>query len=298
MTVNLGVDLGTGGAYLAYQSGTGEQVVLRHLTPSLLPVPAAARRPPVVFTSLKEALGGELRIGAGRLTPTCDAARSAGLGIIALTTDSVAAVLAHAGRPTSARTFLVCSTGYHGAELAVIRAAGDECQVLGYDDTDAISGRGFDQQTLGDWYETLRAGGTAADVLLDAGLWRELQVTAARLREELAVHARVELPFGPVETRDGAARMVSLRLDRDGFDGAARSGTADMVARSRALLSGLDLNATDVDAVLLVGGPTRAAVVATSMISALARPVVQPPAGHLAAGALICADRFPTAAVS
>jgi hypothetical protein len=251
----------------------------------------AARR--MVETTAEAGIGKTVISVPARFSPRQrvalrDAANEAGLTDIALINDLVAAVIAHT-RGAQDGVFLVCSMGYSGAELGLVRAAQGQYEVLGYESSAALGGSTFDEDVLIWLIRMLGKRNVASDpAQWDEARWRELRDDAQRIKEELGGSQQATW-HGVV--RDGAGTQVAVAIERTRFDMLLQLYVELMLDRAQALFTRSGLTSAEVGTVLLVGESAQLGQV-TSLVSGLGHQVVPGHSEYLARGAAWYAERL------
>jgi tetratricopeptide (TPR) repeat protein len=216
--------------------------------------------------------------GSAQRTALRECAQAAGLSRLRLVSDSMNAVVAHAGTETSA-TFLVYAMGYRGFETGLIRAARGRFQALGYAHAPGLGGASFDESLIAVWIkETFPEGAPAT---WDGDAWENLRADAQALRERWTAAAAAHFPlFLP----GGSAGGQRLLVVAQPYSEHLRGEVAATVARATGVLRDTSTAADEVDAVLLVGQCTRMWPV-RELVAPLGRAVAALPETCLAVGA-------------
>ncbi|MGH3717765.1 MAG: Hsp70 family protein [Pseudonocardiaceae bacterium] len=217
-----------------------------------------------------------------------DAAGEAGFTDVGLIDDSVAAVIAHT-RGTQDGVFLVCSMGYSGTELGLVRAARGQYQALGHESSAAPGGSTFDEEVLTWLIRVLRkSSGSPDPSQWDEARWRRLRDNAQRIKEELGASAQ-EICHGVV--CDDAGTQVAVDIKRARFETLLQPYVELIVDRAQVLLAQSGLTPADVGTVLSVGASAQLGQI-TSLIAGLGHQFVPGSPEYLARGAAWQAERL------
>ncbi len=192
-----------------------------------------------------------------------EAAEKAGLNVLRVLNASAAATLAYGhGRGLARKRVLVLDLGGGGFEVSVVQVTGDDLEVVTTGSDPALGGMDFDARIAEALLSELRAQGTASsEPSLDWGPLRSAaEATKVLLSDQ--EEALVRLP-------DGAAS--SLTRER------VEALTADLAQRvteaTREVLESSSLTPQGLDAVVLVGGQSRAPLVRRRLEESLGVPV-------------------------
>ncbi|WP_244224750.1 Hsp70 family protein, partial [Corallococcus sicarius] len=192
-----------------------------------------------------------------------EAAAQAGLDVPRVLTNSAAAALAYAhGRGMARKRVLVVDLGGGGLEVCVVQVTGDDLEVITTGGDPTLGGMDFDARIAELLVSDLsEKGHPRPEHLLD---WGPLRAIAESTKEALSTRDAVDvtLPTGKGPTVD-RERMEALTADL----------AQRVVAVTREVLESNALSPQGLDAVLLVGGQSRAPLVRRRLEESLGVPV-------------------------
>ncbi len=263
-------------------------------------VTAAGEKTPVdvsadILRALREraeaSLGGELQ-GAVITVPayfddaqrqaTKDAARLAGLSVLRLINEPTAAALAYGLDRAAEGLYVVYDLGGGTFDLSVLRLTKGVFEVVATAGDTALGGDDFDQRLLGLLLAQLPSAQTA-----DARLQRQWLMAARRAKEQLS---RDEAVTVALPLADGGEATVSVT--RAEFEAASRDLVRRTLTLLRRALADAQVQASEVQGVVLVGGATRMPMIRAAVKQAMGREPLTDlnPDEVVALGAAIQAD--------
>lgn len=208
-----------------------------------------------------------------------EAAERAGLTVLRVLNAPAAATLAYGhGRGLARKRVLVVDLGGGGFEASVVQVTGDDLEIVTTGSDPLLGGMDFDARIAEALLSEFRAQGSAtSEQPLD---WGPLRAAA-----ETAKVALSEQEETPIQLREGAT--ATLTRER------VEALTADLAQRvteaTREVLESSSLTPQGLDAVVLVGGQSRAPLVRRRLEESLGVPVRSDvdPLGAVALGAAL-----------
>jgi molecular chaperone DnaK len=192
-----------------------------------------------------------------------DAALQAGLDVPRVLTNSAAAALAYAhGRGLARKRVLVVDLGGGGLEVCVVQVTGDDLEVVTTGGDPTLGGMEFDARVAEALVSDLAdKGHPRPEHPLD---WGPLRTVAEATKQSLSTRDSVDvtLPSGPGPT-----------LDRERVEALTADLAQRVVSVTREVLETNALSPQGLDAVLLVGGQSRAPLVRRRLEESLGVPV-------------------------
>ncbi len=209
-----------------------------------------------------------------------EAAERAGLTILRILNAPAAATLAYGhGRGLARKRVLVLDLGGGGFEVSVVQVTGDDLEVVTTGSDPTLGGMDFDARITEALVSELRSQGAASSS--EAALeWGPLRAAAESAKVLLS-----EQEEAPVRLREGTG--PTLNRER------VEALTADLAQRvteaTREVLESSSLTPQGLDAVVLVGGQSRAPLVRRRLEESLGVPVRSDvdPLGAVALGAAL-----------
>nr|WP_242544333.1 Hsp70 family protein [Corallococcus sp. NCSPR001] len=192
-----------------------------------------------------------------------EAATMAGLDVPRVLTNSAAAALAYAyGRGLARKRVLVVDLGGGGLEVCVVQVTGDDLEVVTTGGDPTLGGMDFDGRIAEALVSDLaEQGHPRPEHLLD---WGPLRTLAESTKQTLSTRDSVDvtLPTGP-----------GPKLDRERVEALTADLAQRVVSVTREVLESNALSPQGLDAVLLVGGQSRAPLVRRRLEESLGVPV-------------------------
>jgi molecular chaperone DnaK (HSP70) len=207
-----------------------------------------------------------------------EAAERAGLHVLRVLNAPAAATLAYGhGRGLARKRVLVIDLGGGGLEVSVIQVTGDDLEVVTTGSEPMLGGMDFDARIAEALSAELRERGTAPEPALD---WSSLRTAAEAAKVTLSQQEEATVSLtGGTQAALSRERVEAL--------------TADLAQRvtevTREVLESSSLTPQGLDAVLLVGGQSRAPLVRRRLEESLGVPVRSDvdPLGAVALGAAL-----------
>lgn len=234
-----------------FVAGSSQMPFIETLQGIKSPVEVSAEILRVLRLRAEQALGGEL-LGAVITVPayfddaqrqaTKDAAKLAGLNVLRLLNEPTAAAVAY-GLDTQAEGLVaIYDLGGGTFDISILRLSRGVFEVLSTGGDSALGGDDFDH-AIADW--VLAQSGASHD--LSPGEQRHLLNLACAAKERLSQVEQVELAF---------AQWQGV-LSRAGFEGLIEPLISKSLKACRRALRDAEIEAADVQAVVMVGGSTR-----------------------------------------
>lgn len=215
------------------------------------PVEVSADILRVLRQRAEEALGGEL-VGAVITVPayfddaqrqaTKDAATLAGLNVLRLLNEPTAAAVAYGLDSQAEGVIAIYDLGGGTFDISILRLSRGVFEVMSTGGDSALGGDDFDR-VIADWI--IKQSGMSVD--LSPATQRTLLNTACRAKEQLSQQEQVELSF---------AQWQGV-LDRLTFDTLIEPLIAKSLKACRRALRDAEVETSEVQAVVMVGGSTR-----------------------------------------
>ena len=237
---------------------------------------------------------------------TREAAAQAGLDRVALLQEPVAAAMAAmAASDVRSGQFLVYDLGGGTFDLALVQAAGGTVNVVAHEGVNMLGGRDFDRMIL----DELVRPWLAANFQLQEGhendrrferLTRVARLAAERAKMELSTRHETVISASDdlvrLEDSRGEPIYLDVPITRARLDGLVEAAVSRTIALSRQIVEDAGYALSDIDRVVLIGGPTKMPVIRARIAAELGIPVEDPgrvdPMTAVAVGAAIyCESR-------
>jgi len=233
------------------------------------------------------------RYASSQRTVLREAALNAGFSDLQLVSDSTCAAMGHTAGSETGSTVLVYSLGYSGLEIALVRGKRGHLRALGYEGDTTLGGRLLDQVVLELWMKTFHERGLILDRRSwPPRIWTWLRAQAEATKEQLSDAKHVTLAI-PVSARGGGEQPPPV-LTRAAFEEAIAPSVAASTDRIGILLEQTASAASDIEAVLLVGGSTQIPCIREAVARELGCATVAAGADEIARGAAMHAARLAT----
>ena len=237
---------------------------------------------------------------------TREAAAQAGLDRVALLQEPVAAAMA-AMAASDVRTgqFLVYDLGGGTFDLALVQAAGGTVNVVAHEGVNMLGGRDFDRMILDELVRPWLAAtfrlpeGHEADRRFER-LVRVARLAAERAKVELSTRGETAISASDdlvrLEDARGEPIFLDVPITRARLDGLVDAAVSRTIALSRRIVEDAGYALTDIDRVVLIGGPTKMPLIRARIGAELGIQVEDPgrvdPMTAVAVGAAIyCESR-------
>ena len=237
---------------------------------------------------------------------TREAAAQAGLDRVALLQEPVAAAMAAmAASDRRSGQFLVYDLGGGTFDLALVQAAGGTVNVVAHEGVNMLGGRDFDRMILDELVRPWLAAnfhlpeGHEADRRFDR-LARVARLAAERAKVELSTRQETAISASDdlvrLEDARGEPIFLDVPITRARLDGLVDAAVSRTVALSRRIVADAGYALSDIDRVVLIGGPTKMPLIRARIGAELGIPVEDPgrvdPMTAVAVGAAIyCESR-------
>jgi molecular chaperone DnaK len=201
----------------------------------------------------------------------CDAARIAGLDVRGLVTEPSAAVFASGLFPAARgeeRKVVVYDLGGGSFDVAALVVRDDEIEVVANGGDGFLGGEDFDQNLLIYVCDELVQLGVA-DPRNDRALMARLRIECEGVKRRLSTEDRVELRL---PERPGGVRLPVIPIERERLESVTQVLLDQTLWPCEGVLRDAGWSSDELDAVLLVGGQTRAPRVRAQVAEFFGRP--------------------------
>ena len=217
---------------------------------------------------------------------TRDAGRLAGLEVLRIVNEPTAAALAYGIglSPDDEQTVAVYDLGGGTFDISILRIQQGIFEVLSTNGDTYLGGDDLDRVVAEHWAAAYHL---PASFQTDPHLQQQLRLAAEMAKKYVSQHDDFT-----TQLTDEAGRTVAVALTRAQFNGLIRPLVERTLAACRLALQDSGLQATDLDAVLLVGGSTRVPLVYEAVSALFGQPANNSlnPDEVVALGAAIQAD--------
>lgn len=196
---------------------------------------------------------------------TIDAGRIAGLEVMRIINEPTAAALAYGYHATQPQTLLVFDLGGGTFDVSVLRVEDGVFNVLATMGDTFLGGEDFDNRIIEQLvYDFAREYGV--DLREDTMAMQRLKMAAEKAKCDLSSmqEAEINLPF-IWSNAEGEAHHLNATLTREQFEGLVVDLVSRCIKISRQALEQAQLEVSQVDDILLVGGMTRMPLVQSSV---------------------------------
>jgi molecular chaperone HscA len=245
----------SGMPYQFESMGSSVAITTTHAT--VTPVKVAAQILSRLRSIAQDSLGDDL-VGAVITVPayfddaqrqaTRDAARLAGLNVLRLLNEPTAAAIAYGLENSSEGIYAVYDLGGGTFDLSLLRLSQGVFEVIATGGDTALGGDDFDEAIA----QALMKQCNISN--LEPSQWRHLLVAARQMREALTTATRVQ-------ASTAIAGLEILELDRETFECIAQPLVKKSLVCAQRALDDADIEVTDVQGVVMVGGATRMPIV-------------------------------------
>jgi len=182
----------------------------------------------------------------GQRQATKDAGRLAGLEVVRLVNEPTAASLAYGLHQMAEGRVAVYDLGGGTFDISILNIKGGIFEVLATNGDTHLGGDDFDRLLV-----DLLLADLAPEQRIDRHVWNSARLAAEAAKKRLSDHDEAEMRLALPE------REVSKTISRAAFERMADALVARSLERCRMALADAKLKASEVDAVVLVGGSTR-----------------------------------------
>lgn len=213
----------------------------------------------------------------------------AGFGSVDLINDCTAAALGYVhDLEEKPRTMLLYSMGFVGFEVSLVRHAHQKLRELFHEGSRSPSGSDFDVLTMAIAIEELRRQNLPLPIKVYTSQWFDFRILAAELKEQLAdEEAILQLP-----TYLTGTDVIGLRFRRPDFERAIEPQVEATIDSVEQVLAEAQMEPTDIDEVILVGGSTRIGLIQNRLEELFGAKPIQPRDDIIARGAAVQAHRL------
>ncbi len=190
---------------------------------------------------------------------TMDAAKMAGLNVLANINEPTAAALAYGISKGSKepKTVLIYDLGGGTFDVSIIRFTENEIEVLSSDGNRQLGGFDFDNKIVD--YVIDEAKKQGVDVNKDAKARQALQIEAEEAKKTLSERKKTEISLYV------CGQPLSVKITREQFENMISSLLFRTINVMESAMEEAGLDYSDIDKILLVGGSTRIPAVARSI---------------------------------
>ena len=220
---------------------------------------------------------------------TLEAGELAGLKVLRIISEPTAAALSYGiSRRATNKKILVYDLGGGTFDVTVLQCDENDFNVLSVGGDHRLGGKDFDDRIVGYVEDQIKAN-YGADVSGDVELAAELRLKSEAAKRQLTGRQSVPISLKvPDQNNPGRAMPVKIEVSREAFE----EVTSDLMARTEMLLESVlakaDLEWSDIDELLCVGGSSRMPMV-SAMLTRLAdkKPLLHDPDECVAKGAAL-----------
>jgi len=188
---------------------------------------------------------------------TKDAGRIAGLDVKRIVNEPTAAALAYGfGKDRGEQKIAVYDLGGGTFDISILELADNVYEVKSTNGDTHLGGDNFDQRVI-DWLVESFKNDYAIDLASDRMALQRLKEAAENAKKELSSSQQTEINLPFITADQSGPKHLNYTLTRSKFE----QLVSDLIERTREpvqkALADADLNAGDIDEVILVGGSTR-----------------------------------------
>ncbi len=220
---------------------------------------------------------------------TMEAGQLAGLNVLRIINEPTAAALSYGiSRRANNKNILVYDLGGGTFDVTVLHCGETDFDVLSVGGDHRLGGKDFDDRIVGYVQDRIQADHNV-DVSTDGEIEAELRLKAEGAKRQLTGRQMVPISL-KVPDPSGAGRAIPIKIEvtREAFELAA----SDLISRTEMLLESVlakaDLEWSDIDEILCVGGSSRMPMV-SKMLERLSgkKPLLHDPDECVAKGAAL-----------
>lgn len=180
---------------------------------------------------------------------TRKAGEDAGLNVIDLVNEPTAASIYYGLKKSASGTIMTYDLGGGTFDVTILRFSGDDIKVIGTKGDSKLGGKDWDRVIYGIMYDryTEETDDYFDDVATECGL----MVQAENVKHQLSKSASVKTSVVH------AGKKVVVTVDRDEFETLSKPLVSSTMDVCESLLDDLDMEWSDLDHILLIGGSTR-----------------------------------------
>jgi molecular chaperone DnaK len=189
---------------------------------------------------------------------TKNAARIAGLNVLRLVNEPTAAALAYGFKDDSdeEKRILVFDLGGGTFDVSVLEIADGVYNVLATKGDNHLGGDDFDKVIV-DWMIAAYRREHGVDLSADSAALQRLHEAAERAKIELSSQPRVQISLPFISATQAGPMHLDMSLTRNELRSLCEPLFSRVVTPCRKAIADADLDVSELDAVLLVGGMTR-----------------------------------------
>ncbi len=187
---------------------------------------------------------------------TKDAGRIAGLNVLRIINEPTAAALAYGINQDSSQTIAVFDLGGGTFDVSVMRLGDGVFEVLSTHGDTMLGGEDYDELLVSHLVECFKAE-TGINLREDAMAIQRLKEAAERAKQELSSSEETDLNLPFIAADDAGPKHLTETLSREELESLVRPLVERLVDPCEQALRDANLNADEIDRVILVGGMTR-----------------------------------------
>ncbi len=187
---------------------------------------------------------------------TKDAGRIAGLNVLRIINEPTAAALAYGINQDSSQTIAVFDLGGGTFDVSVMRLGDGVFEVLSTHGDTMLGGEDYDELLVSHLVECFKAE-TGINLREDAMAIQRLKEAAERAKQELSSSEETDLNLPFIAADDAGPKHLTETISREELESLVRPLVERLVDPCEQALRDANLNADEIDRVILVGGMTR-----------------------------------------
>ena len=187
---------------------------------------------------------------------TKDAGRIAGLNVLRIINEPTAAALAYGINQDTSQTIAVFDLGGGTFDVSIMRLGDGVFEVLSTHGDTMLGGEDYDELLVSHLVECFKAK-TGIDLRQDAMALQRLKEAAERAKQELSSSEETDLNLPFIAADDSGPKHLTETLSREELESLVEPLVERLVEPCEQALRDANLNADEIDRVILVGGMTR-----------------------------------------
>jgi molecular chaperone DnaK len=203
---------------------------------------------------------------------TRDAGTIAGLDVLRIINEPTAAALAYVHDKSEESTIAVYDWGGGTFDISILRVGPDIAEVLSTRGNNLLGGADVDQCVV-TWLQNEFMTDTGIDVSEDAIVMQRLRDAAERAKVELSVTQATEVHLPFLVADESGPRHLQTQLTRENFESLAGHLFKETIDECSTALVDAELEAGDVDEIIMVGGSSRIPMIQTMVQDLFGQPL-------------------------